>query len=353
MPEKKAPVKKATRTAVKKEMLEAYSDLLPELQEEAQTELKPEKKAEQKAAARAVAEADSISAEGVVAQISAVRSEVGKMLAQLSDRLEQEVARYQSVQRAIEEKEKDLKEVYEIERAAGSLAALIEAQNLKKQEFEATLESRKEQALAEVQSSREQWEKDKLQWEAELKERQESENRKRERDKEEYEYRYKREKQQMKDQLEDERAKMERDLALKRTELEQGLAEREKAVAERELQLDQLRARVESFPLELEKAIARAVAEATARLEAQAKSREELLTKESEGERKVQTTRIQSLEKTVKEQADQIERLAQQIDKAYQQVQDIAVKAIEGSSNSKSLAGLQQLLSESARRPST
>jgi hypothetical protein len=230
---------------------------------------------------------------------------------------------------------------------------LIEGQNVKKQEYEAALEARKEQALNEVQSAREQWEKDKLQWETDLKERQEAENRKRERDKEEYEYRFKREKQQMKDQLEDERARMERDLAAKRIELEEGLAEREKAVAERELQTDQLRARVESFPAELQKAVSQAVAESSARLEAQAKSREELLAKEFEGERKVLTTRIQSLEKTVKEQAEQIDRLSQQMDKAYQQVQDIAVKAIEGSSNSKSFAGLQQLLSESARRTTT
>jgi len=352
MPEKKTPVKKAAKTAVKKEMLDTYSDLLPEM-EEAETELRPEKKAEQKAAARAVALADSISAEGVVGQISAVRTEIAKMLAQLSERLEQEVGRYQAVQRAIEEKEKDLKEVYEIEHAAGSLAALIESQNVKKQEYEAALEARKELALNEVQSAREQWDRDKVQWEANLKERQEAEERKRTRDKEEYEYRFKREKQQMQDQLEDERARMDRDLALKRIELEQGLSEREKAVTERELQINQLRDRVESFPAELEKAVAGAVAEAQSRLEAQSKNREELLAKEFEGERKVLTTRIQSLEKTVKEQADQIERLSQQMDKAYQQVQEIAVKAIEGSSNSKSLAGLQQLLSESARRSTT
>jgi DNA repair exonuclease SbcCD ATPase subunit len=348
--EKKPPVKRPpSKTSVKKEMLEAYSELLPQM-EEAATELKPEKKAEAKAAARAVAVADGISADGVLSQISALRSELGKLLVQLSEKLEQEVGRYQAVKRAIEEKEADLKDLYEIEKSAGSLAALIEAQNLKKQEFEATLDSRKEQAVAEVQSAREQWEKDKAEWDAQLKERQEAENRKRDRDKEEYEYRFKREKQQMQDQLADERAKMGRELAVKRIELEQDLADREKAVAERERQIDELRGKVEAFPAELKRAVDLAVADTTARLEADAKNREEILKSEFEGERKVLTTRIQSLEKAVKEQSDQISRLVQQLDKAYQQVQEIAVRAIEGSSNSKSLAGLQQLLSESARR---
>lgn len=350
--ERKSPPKKTTtKAAVKKEMLDAYSELLPEMEQEVAAELKPEKKVEQKLAARAVAVADAISADGVATQISALRSELSRLLAQLSDKLEQEVGRYQAVKRAIEEKEADLKDVYEIERSAGSLAALIEAQNLKQQDFEATLESRKDQALTEVQSAREQWEKEKAEWEEQLKERQEVENRKRDRDQEEYNYRFKREKQQMQDQLADERAKMERELANKRIEMEQDLSDREKAVVERERQIDELRGRVEAFPAELKRAVDSAVAETATRLEAETKNREELLKREFDGERKVLTTRIQSLEKAVKEQSDQIDRLVQQIDKAYQQVQEIAVRAIEGSSNSKSLAGLQQLLSESGRRP--
>lgn len=56
------------------------------------------------------------------------------------------------------------------------------------------------------------------------------------------------------------------------------------------------------------KAVAQAVAEVTSRLEMQSKNREELLTKAFEGERKVLAARIQSLEKTVKEQAEQIDR---------------------------------------------
>ena len=48
--------------------------------------------------------------------------------------------------------------------------------------------------------------------------------------------------------------------------------------------------------------------------------------------------------------AEQIAKLSLQMEKAYQKVQDIAVKAIEGSSNAKSLANLQQLLNEQTRK---
>jgi hypothetical protein len=77
-----------------------------------------------------------------------------------------------------------------------------------------------------------------------------------------------------------------------------------------------------------------------------------LLKKEFGGERNVLTTRIESLEKTVREQTEQVARLSQQAEKAYGQVQDIAVKAIEGSSHSQSFASLQQLMAEQARKPS-
>jgi predicted RNase H-like nuclease (RuvC/YqgF family) len=62
------------------------------------------------------------------------------------------------------------------------------------------------------------------------------------------------------------------------------------------------------------------------------------------------TTRIESLEKTLKEQSGQIAQLSAQLEKAYQKVQDIAVKSVEGSSNLKSLSSLQQLVSEQSKR---
>jgi hypothetical protein len=97
-------------------------------------------------------------------------------------------------------------------------------------------------------------------------------------------------------------------------------------------------------------AVAKAVADATARAQTDASAREELLKREFAGEKNVLTTRIESLEQTVKERAAQILKFSQQAEKAYMQVQDIAVKAIEGSANFKSLASLQQLLTEQGRK---
>jgi uncharacterized coiled-coil protein SlyX len=56
--------------------------------------------------------------------------------------------------------------------------------------------------------------------------------------------------------------------------------------------------------------------------------------------------------KTVTEQNEQIAKLSQQVEKAYSQVQDIATKAIESTSQSQSLTKLQQLMAEQTRKQS-
>ena len=97
-------------------------------------------------------------------------------------------------------------------------------------------------------------------------------------------------------------------------------------------------------------AVAQAVKEVSNRLQAEAKAREDLLKKEFEGERNVFTTRIASLEKTGKEQADQLAKLAAQLEKAYQKIEDVAVKTIEGSAQTRAYANLQQLVADQLKK---
>lgn len=350
MTEKKLQPQKLSLSNTKQEMLNAYNELLTQLQEKRETELKPEEKIEEKAMKKVVEVTDSLSTEGIVQEVSTLKSETGKLLGQLSDRLEEEVNKYRQIKTAVEVKEKELQEIYEIQKVASSLAALIEAQHQKRQEFELEIASRKEELSREVETIRAEWEQEKKRHETEIKERDTAELKRREREKEEYTYAFQREKQLSKDQFQDEKAKLEREIQYKREQMEKELAEREKAIVQREEELSQLREKANAFPKELELAIDKAVKEAVAKVELEAKNREDLLRKEFDGERNVLNTRIESLGKTVKEQNEQIAKLSQQAEKAYTQVQDIAMKAIEGSSSFKTLTSLEQLVSEQTRK---
>lgn len=352
MDEKKPQLKKLSSSNTKQEMLEAYNAALKQLEAQREAELKPERKIEEKKAKEVIQIADSLSSEGIAKEISSLKVETSKVLAQISDRLEGEIGKFKAVQSAIALKEKELQELYEIQKSAMTLAALIESQNQKRQAFESEMAAERETLNQEIEALRSEVEKERTEYEAMLKERDLGEKKRRDREKEEYEYSFKREQKVTKDKFEDEKGKMEKEIQIKKEQMENELKAREKTIAEREEEINELRKKVSAFPKEMETTISRATKDISERLNVEAKNREELQKKEFLGEKNVFTTRIDSLEKIVKEQSEQTAKLSQQLEKAYQQVQDIAVKTIEGSSTIKSFANLQQWMSEQARKSS-
>ncbi len=350
MPEKPDPVRKLSEKNTKQEMLEAYQALLKQFQEKRAAELAPARQLEEKRVQEAVRVAETLSPAGIERDLGSLKAEIGRLLADLAEKLDSETAKFKAVQKAVEAKQLELQELYGIEKAAATLAALIEAQNLKRRESEIQLTAEREELTEEIEATRAEWERDKRLHDAEIKERDAAEKKAREREKEEFAYLFKRDQQSVKDKLADEKITLEKELKQKREAAEKELAERERAIAGQEQELAIARARVAAFPKELEAAVDKAVKEITDKLKLEAKNREDLLRKESEGERNVSATRIESLEKALKECADQNTRMTRQLEAAYQKVQDIAEKTVEGASQSKSLADLQKLLAEQARK---
>ena len=76
-----------------------------------------------------------------------------------------------------------------------------------------------------------------------------------------------------------------------------------------------------------------------------------LLKKEAETEKRLATMQINTLEEAMARQAAQIAALQKQVDEAKLQVQDIALKAIEGASGAKALSHINQIAMEQAKRP--
>jgi flagellar biosynthesis chaperone FliJ len=59
--------------------------------------------------------------------------------------------------------------------------------------------------------------------------------------------------------------------------------------------------------------------------------------------------KIEALERTIQDKALRIDKLSQQLDAALQQVQNLAVKAIEGSSNRNSFEAMKEIAIEQAK----
>jgi len=353
MAEKKTAGRKLGTTNTNQEMLDAYNTLLDELKEKSDVPVKPEERREEKKVREATAAAEQLTAEGVVRRINDLKIDIGKMLSQVADGLEGEVRRLEGLQKAVVARESEIRELYDIEQSAGTLAALIEAQNCKRAEFEEDMAERKAALQGEVEALREQLDSEKAERDREAKEWAATEKKRRDREREDFQYGFERDKKQIMDRMEDEKSRLEKEIQLRQEELSKILQEREKKVAEKESELAELRKRAEAFPKELENAVGSAVKELAEKLKGEAKSREELMKAAFDGERNVLTTKIASLEKTVKEQADQLGKLNQQLEKAYQKIEDVAMKTIEGSSQAKAYGELQQLLADQFRKPSS
>lgn len=352
MAEKPVPPKTLSDKNTKQEMLDAYRAVVRQLQEKRAAELNPEKRLQEKQAEEAVAVAGELAPDGVERALGNLKADIGQSLAQIAERMAAEVTRFKAIQKAVESKERELQELYGIEKAATSLAALIEAQHQKRQDFEVELARQKEELTREIESTRADWDKEKKSREAEIRERDGIEKKNREREKEEFAYLFKREQQSVRDKLTDEKTALEKEIVAKRESVAKELAEREKTVAAAEKELIELRQRAAAYAKDLDAAVDKAVKEVTDRLKLEAKNREELLRKEFDGDRNVFAARTEALEKMNKDLSDQSGKLSKQLEAAYQKVQEIAEKAIEGSSQAKSLADLQKLLAEQGRKTS-
>jgi hypothetical protein len=350
MAEKVAPIKKLSEKNTKQEMLETYQALVKQLEEKRQADLNPERRLEEKQAAEAVKAAAAVANEGIDREIGGLKAEIGKMLADVSEKLGAEALRFRLVQKAVRVQEETLRELYGIEKAAASLAALIEAQNQKRREFETESAQEREALTREIEETRQAWQKERQTHDAETRERETAEKKARDREREQFDYGFKREQQALRDKLNDEKAALEKELRLKKESTEKELTDRERSLAEKEAELAALRARAAAFPKELDTAVAQAVKEATEKLKLEAKNREDLAKKEFEGERNVLSTRIESLEKAVKDLSEQNSRQSKQLEAAYQKLQEIAEKTIESAGHSKTLADLQKLLVEQGRK---
>jgi len=136
--------KKLSDKSTKQEMLDAYQSVVKQLDEKRAVELAPERRIEEKRTEEAIKVAATVAPESIDRDIGNLKGEIGKLLANVSDMLATESAKFRNIQKAVESKERDLQELYGIEKTAVSLASLIEAQNRKRSDFETEMSNDRE-----------------------------------------------------------------------------------------------------------------------------------------------------------------------------------------------------------------
>jgi hypothetical protein len=124
---------------------------------------------------------------------------------------------------------------------------------------------------------------------------------------------------------------------------------REQAIAEQEKLFAEYQAKVEAFPAERDAAVQKAAAEGRRLVETEAKIQADLQAQDIAGEKRIAELRITALKATIDKQAVQIDHLSQQLNAVLKQAQDLAVKALEGTSTSNSYQAIREIALEQAK----
>ena len=345
----KTDLPNVSMTNTKKELLEAYEEAKEHFESLSKDLLDAEKARQRLEKKVAATTADAQAAQDPLKRLHDLRGTLSRELTELAERFETEIETYRKIQSAIETKNEELSTIYEVETAASDLAALIDAQRVKKEQFERDMQDQKGAFEAEMEEIRTQWQREKADRDRRVKEQAEAIDKQRQREKEEYEYTFARDKAQRKNTLDDELQTLEKELIVKRSEFENEsqnrtaeLDTREEAINGREKDMEALQKEVESFPKRNEAAVQKAVADATERLTRDFKGDKALMEARFEGERNVLMEKIEALEKMVASQAAQISDLAKKNELAYEKVQDIANRAVASAKRDTYSAPIQQ-----------
>lgn len=314
--------------STKQEILAAYQEALDKLKSDQKENIKKEKAVQEES--ELVQRACDTSKEQIIQNLASVKLNLTKTIDELESSMSKEFTTLSELQASIQIITKELDDLYAIKANADSLNVLILAQKERKETFEREMDNAEINFSQKCMEREAQWKKEQEKKETEFKDQMEETKKKRQREEEEYQYNLKLARKKEEDVYAARKEALEKELNAKRTEMLKDLTERETILTSQEKELKELRERAGKFPAELERAMKEAEQKVKDKLTYEYKFQMEMTAKEIEGERKLNQQKIAALESKIKEQDAFIAQLTGKADTAGRQVQEIAMKTIEG-----------------------
>lgn len=312
--------------STKDQILSAYNEVLELLEEkQVQSPLEEKKKGDERAI---ITKSAQTSLDGIVSHLASLKINLTKQIDTLSESLLEEFNKLSELKQAITIEQNHLQELYAIKETAHSLSALMLLQKEETEKFELKMKETREQFAKEMEEKKALWDKKQADLEMTYADTKEKLEKQRKREEEEYKYTLAISRRQEAQAYTLKQEALEKELEDRR----QNLAQKEALIESRLAEMDALKEKVQQFPEELAGEKERTSQEITEKLESQHKFAVMLKEKEIEGEKKLYLQKIPSLEAKVKEQDAFITQLTQKANDATQQVQSIACKALEASS---------------------
>jgi hypothetical protein len=284
-----------------------------------------------------------------IASLNSLQLGFGAAVSELSEQLTTEAAKLADIREGVTAEITDLQILHSLAVDEDTFEQLIESYETSSKAFGEELRLRQEAAQQEVQNLAKSWSKEQEQNGITVKERFELDRKNSQREVQEYKYNLDLHRKLDREQHEQQQAGLYYELAESKETQEKTWSERELALAERERLFHQAKDKVAAFVQDKEKAIEKAKGEGKGIATYQAKIKSDLYAKEVEGQKRFYEGSIDSLQATILNQEERLNSLSQQLAAALKQVQDLAVKAIEGSANANSYQTLKEITLEQAK----
>lgn len=279
-----------------------------------------------------------------------IKSGFGGAVSNLSEQLITEATKLEVVRNKIDLEKTELKELHKLtEVEESTIDTLIEQYQTNSKKFAEQLSQQQESDRLELETLKQSWAKEKENHSRFIKTRNEEYRKATQRAKEEYEYNLDLARDLDEEEYEQHKKQQQQELESTRQELLKQWQEKEATIAQQEQEYTEAKEKVAAFEEQLRSKIKQAKEEGKGIGNYQGKIKADLRTREIEGETQNYQLRVESLEDTIEHQENRINKLSQQLDSSLQQVQDLAVKAIEGTSNRNSFEAMKAIALEQAK----
>lgn len=291
--------------------------------------------AEQAKAREIVERAASYTVESIVKSLADVQVELGGAIDGLAEQLEREASKLGELRHALASESSRLGDLRNTRVAAEALEILIQDHKKKDEALDARAQSERQDLEDKIAKQREAWAREEAERAQARSEAEAAQTRDRKAKEEQYTYEIERQRKLGTDEFAEKKRLLERSLSETGATRDKNWGEREKLLAAASAEIEALRAKVEAAPKLLDEETRKSRERAIGRITAEAKHEAELQERESAANIEVFELRIKALEDRITRQLAQLGELQKQLGTALEQGQNLAHKAIEGTSGGK------------------
>lgn len=288
----------------------------------------------------------------LIAALHKIQGGVGTSVSRIANKQVVEAESIEDLQSQISEEISLAKDLYDIEVGNGTLLSIIENYEEEKKTFEENFNLKKKTYSEEREEKNTTWNKEQDDYYDRTTERDSEAEKARKRATDEYKYKLKQDRALEDDGYNQKQKLLQEELDAIKSQKADEWDVLEKATAEKETEFAEYKEKYEGLEDRLNKDVKKAEGEGKGIIDREHKVKMQLYKADIDSDQLVLDLQVASLQHIIDKQDAQLSNLNQQLTNTYKQAQHLAVKALEGSTNTESFNAIREIAMEQAKNSS-